>query len=142
MLDGYLRIRLIAQYTSGRFGIYTLSPSGGSMLWICEGPISTEGVPNPLPQGSFVIDCKSGNKLKTNRARLGEPTRSMSSKDPHCVFVTCGSKGAKCFANINGTLIAKTDWGGKIGVVQGSQIVERLGECPIHLFHVLAEFDR
>jgi hypothetical protein len=142
MSDSHSRIRLIAQHTSGRYEIYTLTPSGGSMLWTCEGPISAEGVLNPLPQGSFVIDCKSGNKWKASRALLGEPTRPTTSEAPHCAFVTCGSKGAKCFANINGTQIAKTDWGSKIGVVQGAQIVERLGECPIYSSHVLAELDR
>jgi len=128
MPDARLRIRLIALYASGLHEIYTITQSGGSAVWICEGPISTEGVVNPLSQGNFIIDCKSGNKWKADRTRLSESTHSTTTAIPRCAFVTCGAKGAKCFANINGEQIAKTEWGSKIGVIQGAQIVERLGE--------------
>jgi syntaxin-binding protein 5 len=132
--DRHSRIRLIALYTSGLREIYTITQSDGSALWICEGPISAEGVANPLPQGSFVINCKTGNQSKASR---NESTHSTSATATRCAFVTCGSKGAKCFANITGAQISKTDWGGKIGIVQGTQIVERLGEWLYILISIL-----
>lgn len=127
--DSHSRVRLIALYTSGFCEIYTIIQSDSFASWTCEGPISAEGVAHPLPQGSFVIDCKSGNKWKANRAGLNQSTRSTT---PRCAFVTCGLKGAKCFANITGEKIARTDWGSKIGAIQGAQIIERLGKWSIH----------
>lgn len=131
--DSRWHIRLLALHTSGACEIYTVAQSDGSVSWTCEGPILAEGVANPLPQGSFVIDSKSGNKWKANRARLTESIAA-TPVVPRCAFVACGSKGARCFANINGEQIAKTDWGSKGGVIQGVQIVERLGEYPFFAY--------
>lgn len=126
-LDPELQVRLIVTRTSGRYSIYTLIQSGVSTRpWSCEEPITLDGdVQYTLPRGTFVIDSKTGTQLRANHAylaRVGSGGPTVPS-----ILVMVGMKGARCFANINGERLGKTEWGHKAGEALKAQIVEKLG---------------
>ncbi|KAF5385371.1 hypothetical protein D9615_001225 [Tricholomella constricta] len=124
--DPEQRVRLVAMRASGQYQIYTLTQTDSStQSWVCEGPITADGgVSQVLPRGAFVIDSKSGAGVTANRSRLAGA--GYGQKTPP-VLVMVGTKGARCFANLNGERIGKVDWGSKVGTIQGVQIVEKLG---------------
>ncbi|KAG6873217.1 hypothetical protein C0995_001571 [Termitomyces sp. Mi166 len=125
--DSEPQVRLVVIKVSGHYQIYTLFQSGSSAKpWSCEGPITVDGgVQYALPRGNFVIDSKTGARLPANHvhlARAGSGKPKVSS-----ILVMVGAKGARCFANINGERVGKTEWGHKVGEVLEAQIVEKLG---------------
>jgi syntaxin-binding protein 5 len=124
--DPQLRIRLIAVHISGLLQIFTLSRHPGSTSWIFdEDPVTTETVANPLPQGIFILDSKSGAQWKADRGRLGASLHPTAVQNTHGICVTTGAKGARSVVDITGERIGKTDWGSKGGIVQNVQIVEK-----------------
>lgn len=91
--------------------------------------INTEAIPNPLQHGNFVIDEKTGKILPADRGRIFL-SQNTSNSESRSIFVTTGTKGARTYAEINGQRIAKVDWGSsKMGNVQRTQIVEKMGVC-------------
>jgi syntaxin-binding protein 5 len=134
-LDPQSRIRLITLRASGVCHIYTITQATGHTSWSCGGPIEAEGVSRPLSQGSFVLDSKSGEKWKANRARLASSMRPAGAATSHAILVSCGAKGARCYAHLNGERISKVDWGSKLGVVQTVEILEKLG-TSLYFFSV------
>lgn len=99
----------------------------------------TETVSNPLPGGCFVIESKKGAPIRATKEQLAQ-TLSTTPPETHRIVVTAGTKGARCFADITGTRIAKTEWGNKIGNVQSAQIVEKMGMCVYLPSLILAKF--
>lgn len=66
--------------------------------------------------------------MKPDRERLAM-VYSAGAKIPvregHCFWVVAGVKGAKCFADVTGDRVGKTEWKDTEGVVKNVQIVER-----------------
>ncbi|KAG6879569.1 hypothetical protein C0992_001396 [Termitomyces sp. T32_za158] len=124
--DPELQVRLVVTRKSGRYSIYTLIRSGHSTKpWSCDVPITSDGgVQHALPRGTFVVDSKTGAQSRANHNHLAQ-TGSGGPRVPS-IFVMVGTKGARCFANINGDRISKTEWGHKAGEVLEAQIVEKL----------------
>lgn len=111
---------------SGLTQIFTLSNPGGP--WSVSGdPAIVDAVANPLPQGSFVLDSKTGGQWKADRGRLSASLSSTPTGDAPPLFVTVGAKGVRCLGRINGERISKADWGSRVGNVEGVQVVERMG---------------
>ncbi|KAG5647699.1 hypothetical protein DXG03_008422 [Asterophora parasitica] len=129
--DPEQRVRLIAARASGQYQVYTLVQTDSSTQpWTCKGSLSAEGGPtHTLPRGAFVIDSKTGVSVNANRSRLAQAGSdydfARQKKPP--VLVLVGTKGARCFASINGERIGRVEWGSKAGAIQGVQIVDRLG---------------
>ncbi|GLB35825.1 putative lethal giant larvae(Lgl) like, C-terminal [Lyophyllum shimeji] len=123
--DPEARVRLVAMRASGHYQVYTLTQTGSStQRWACEKPITVDGgVPHPLPRCAFVIDSKTGVGLPASPSRLA----AADGPQTPSILVMVGAKGARCFANVNGERIGKVEWGSKVGIIQGVQIVEKLG---------------
>ncbi|KAJ7161293.1 WD40 containing snare-dependent exocytosis protein [Mycena crocata] len=125
--DPQLRIRLVIAYTSGISEVLTILRDTNSSSWHVDAEIKkAETVAYPLAGGTFIVDSKSGvflRAFKENLAQSFHPTPA----ETHCILVATGVKGAKCFADINGTRLGKTDWGNKTGSVRSTQIVEKMG---------------
>ncbi|TFK41835.1 WD40 containing snare-dependent exocytosis protein [Crucibulum laeve] len=134
--DSRLRVRLITIRESGCGEIYTLSQSGQSTSWMVNAqPTVIKAITQPLPQGIFVLDGKTGSVLRADPARLAASLRGESFPG-HCILVAVGTKGCRSFADISGERIGKVEWGHKSGVVTFAQIVERMGH---HALVVLTE---
>ncbi|KAJ6621080.1 lethal giant larvae like, C-terminal-domain-containing protein [Mycena sp. CBHHK59/15] len=132
--DSQLRIRLIVAYTSGATEILTIVQDANSSTWKTDPEIKkAEGAANPLPGGTFLLDSKNAALCNATRDRLAQSFKPTAS-DTHCLFVTAGSKGARCFADITGTRIGKTDWGNKVGTVLNAQVVEKMGSHALVAF--------
>lgn len=96
-------------------------------LWKIDPDVKkTETVAHPLPGGTFLVDPKSGVPLGATKEQLVQ-SLSPSPPDMHRILVTAGTKSARCFVDVTGTRIAKTEWGNKAGNVHSAQIVEKMG---------------
>lgn len=91
-------------------------------------PTETETLSNPVPNGSFIVDAKTGTLIKADRNRLAASLQSDGNLI-HGLWVTVGSKGVRCIADITGERIAKADWNNKIGGIESVQIIDKNGEC-------------
>ncbi|KAF8910138.1 lethal giant larvae like, C-terminal-domain-containing protein [Gymnopilus junonius] len=141
--DPQLRVRLIAARQSGEADIYTLSASGNPMSWGISGePVASKAIPDPLPDGIFVLDIK-GARCKADRTHLSAtfkntpatslPTGGLgsagnrnSNTQRQNILITVGAKGARSTANLNGDKVGKVEWGNKVGGVSGVQVVDHL----------------
>lgn len=128
----------MANRHSGVVEIYNLGHSGNPAAWSIIGePISSKGVADPLPNGAFVLDGRSGFQQRADKQQLAalyRPTESNARQ----VLVTVGMKGARCMAEINGDRIGKVDWGHKLSFAYGAQIVEKLGMSDFTFEHCVA----
>ncbi|KAF7311134.1 WD40 containing SNARE-dependent exocytosis protein [Mycena chlorophos] len=131
--DPQLRVRLLVAYVSGATDIMTVSRSGAS--WQVDAEIKkTEGTPNTLLGGVFVLDAKKGNILHATRERLSQALHPPApDASTNCVLVSAGAKGARTTANVNGTRISKVDWATK-GVVGCVRVVEKMGSQALVAF--------
>ncbi|KAF9469810.1 lethal giant larvae like, C-terminal-domain-containing protein [Collybia nuda] len=128
-------IRLVTLRASGLCHIYTVMRGSGVTPWICEGPIVSEGIASPLSQGSFILDSKSGEKWKATRSRLAALAYPAKPGASHGILVTCGAKGARCYAYLNGERVSKVEWGSKFGIAQTVEILEKLGSRVLIVFN-------
>lgn len=125
-LDIKSSLRLIAMRLSGNMEVYTISQSLGSFKF--EGPITlNKAMPNPFPDGTFVVDAKTGASRKADRQRFMDMLHFHGKESGPVVLVASGVKGVRSFLNITGECIAKVEWNTKPGAVIGVKIVERLG---------------
>ncbi|KAJ7459170.1 WD40 containing snare-dependent exocytosis protein [Mycena galericulata] len=136
--DPQLRVRLIVGHISGATEILTLIRDANSSWKIDADMKKTETVANPLRGGTFLVDPNKGVPIRATKEQLGQ-SFSPTSPDTHRILVTAGTKGARCFADVNGTRIAKTDWGNKVGTVQSAQIVEKMGTQSQYLLRTVAD---
>lgn len=119
-------LRLIAIHLSGNKDIYTISQSHEGFKF--EGPVTFNKVmPNPLPNGTFVVDAKTGASCKADRQRFMDMLRFHEKEVGPVVLVAAGMKGVRSFLNITGERIGKAEWSTKSGPLVSVQIVERLG---------------
>jgi len=119
-------LRLIAIHLSGNKDIYTISQSHEGFKF--EGPVTFNKVmPNPLPNGTFVVDAKTGASCKADRQRFMDMLHFHEKEVGPVVLVAAGMKGVRSFLNITGERIGKAEWSTKSGPVVSVQIVERLG---------------
>lgn len=131
-LDGVLKVRLIISRRSGDAELVTLQTTKGSgSPWGVAGEIiDFRGVSDPLPEGSFVLDSKTGK----NRGATGS-LFALSYHGELCpspsIFITVGHKGARSYADITGERIGKADWGIRGGNAVAAQIVGRMCECHV-----------
>ncbi|KAJ2914768.1 hypothetical protein MD484_g5636, partial [Candolleomyces efflorescens] len=88
-------------------------------------PIATHGVSDPLKDGVFVLDGKTGTKVDATGSLLAASYRSESPNSPP-ILIAVGAKGARSYANINGERIGKTDWGIRAGNAITAQVVQRM----------------
>ena len=102
-----------------------------------EGVHKLEGVDDPLPRGTFVLQAKTGASRVASRATFKEAlrggpdpslvkTRDVKDEGAHCFWVSTGEKGAKCQANIVGAKTGKVDWG-RGRKIECVQVVSRDG---------------
>lgn len=125
--DGVLKVRLIISRRSGDAELVTLQTTKGSgSPWGVAGEIiDFRGVSDPLPEGSFVLDSKTGK----NRGATGS-LFALSYHGELCpspsIFITVGHKGARSYADITGERIGKADWGIRGGNAVAAQIVGRM----------------
>ncbi|KAJ6503249.1 WD40 containing snare-dependent exocytosis protein [Mycena vitilis] len=132
--DPQLRIRLIVGYASDATEILTVLRDANSTSWRIDSEIKkVDTVANPLAEGTFVLDWKSGVPIHATREGL---TKSMhpTPAETHCILVTAGSKGAKSFSDLTGARIGKVDWGNKTGTVCSVQIIEKMGSHALLAF--------
>ncbi|KDR85736.1 hypothetical protein GALMADRAFT_218826 [Galerina marginata CBS 339.88] len=129
--DPQVRVRLIAAHQSGQAEIFTLIPSGNPVSWGVAGdPVSCKAVPDPIPDGTFVLDSK-GTQCKADRARFAasfkgvSPSRADSGPKSN-TLLTVGANGARCSLNLNGEKVAKVEWGHKVGAVRGAHVVQHM----------------
>jgi syntaxin-binding protein 5 len=135
------KLRLVAIRASGDTSVYTLFRAESGDWGVRPEPTRSETIP-PLPSthgGAFVLDRRLGTQLKADKTRLAavidaEHTspelvrRDSGGREPRCVLVVVGTKGARCFADLNADKrTAKVDWGGKNGFAVCAQVVERNG---------------
>ncbi|KAJ7109928.1 lethal giant larvae like, C-terminal-domain-containing protein [Mycena epipterygia] len=131
--DPQLRIRLIVGYTSGATEVLTIIRDTNSPWRIDTEIKKVETVTNPLPGGTFILDWRKGVSIQANKEQLAQSFHP-TPPETHCILVTAGTKGARCFADITGTRISKTDWGNKVGNVRSAQIVEKMGSHALVAF--------
>ncbi|KAJ7040330.1 WD40 containing snare-dependent exocytosis protein [Mycena alexandri] len=132
--DPQLRIRLIIGHASGAAEILTIIRDTNSPAWRTDSHIhKIETVSHPLTQGTFVLDPKNGHSLRATKEQLAQSFQP-TPPETHCILVTAGVKGARCFADITGSRIGKTDWGNKTGTVLSVQIIEKMGSHALLAF--------
>ncbi|KZT72869.1 hypothetical protein DAEQUDRAFT_663544 [Daedalea quercina L-15889] len=134
-VDSAPRIRLIAT-SSGSASIYTLSRSSSGTFTIPDPPVLVDAASHPLPYGSFVIDAKSGARVTADRQGLSAVIEADSAQDAgrRVVWVSAGTRGARCVANVDGDKLGKVDWPGKMGTVVAVDVVEKNGGCALVTF--------
>ncbi|KAK0246422.1 WD40 containing snare-dependent exocytosis protein [Armillaria nabsnona] len=130
--DNHNGVRLIAIRKSGFCEVYTISRVNSS--WRCSDDfVKVDGVSDPFPEGTFMVDAKTGVHRNATRRGLSDAFNS-SAAQGHAYFITAGTKGARCYVDINGSRIGKVDWNSKSGTVQEVKIVEKLGSCALVAF--------
>jgi syntaxin-binding protein 5 len=80
-----------------------------------------------LPNGSFVLDARSGITWLADKQRfrlLNQPAG-----ETHALFVSVGSKGARCNVDVSGERIGKVDWPDYAGHITAVQVIDKLGEA-------------
>ncbi|KAF9486583.1 hypothetical protein BDN70DRAFT_846519 [Pholiota conissans] len=133
--DPRLSVRLIAVHQSGDAELYTLAYSGSPKAWNIAGePAAIKAVVDPIANGTFVLDKKTGAPWKADRGRFAGSFQNVVSFDlsgrpvqPQCILVSVGAKGARSYLNITGERISKVEWGNKVGNVQTAHIIEHMG---------------
>ncbi|RXW24028.1 hypothetical protein EST38_g1807 [Candolleomyces aberdarensis] len=124
--DEILRVRLVISKNSGAQEVITLVPSGSPATWGISGePVATHGVSEPLNEGVFVLDSKTGTMVGATGSLLASSYRSESPNSPS-ILVTVGAKGARTYTNITGDRIGKADWGIRAGNAIAAQVVQRM----------------
>lgn len=114
-------------YSSGRTRIFSVVRGNQSSQWLAvREPVKFDMESKVLPQGSFVLNAKTGTPCKADKARFSAATRG-SPSDGHVFFLTAGVEGAKCNLDISGDRIAKVDWDTNVGKVIQLQVVEKTG---------------
>ena len=129
--DPIPRIRLIAATPSGAASIYTLSRSKSGTFTVPDSPapVSVDAASHPLPSGSFVIDAKTAARMAADRQGLSAVIEASSGKDVgrRVVWVSAGTKGARCVADLDGDNLGTSSWPSKAGAVVAVDIVEKNG---------------
>ncbi|KAF7966227.1 hypothetical protein HWV62_39499 [Athelia sp. TMB] len=127
------RVRLIASRQSGRTQVFTLVRDEIS-CWEVEEATTLELETVPRPLASFVIDAKTGAHVRVDRSSVSAFSASENVKGPRCMWVTAGSKGARCVVDVDGERIGKAEWGNKVGAVESVQVVEKSGSTVLVAF--------
>lgn len=121
--------------------IFTISHSGSPPVWNVTGdPLNCKGVVNPLQDGLFVIDSKTGEPIRSDRSQLAAAYRNVQAsgvKGANPILLSVGSRGMRTAVAINGEKVAKVDWSPRYGDIESAQIAERLGMLPINPSFVL-----
>ncbi|KAI0319430.1 lethal giant larvae like, C-terminal-domain-containing protein [Amylostereum chailletii] len=127
------KLRLIAIHLSAATHTYTLERAPSGEWTIAAAPSETETIV-PLEGCTFVLDARTGAQCKADKNRLSivlDQHRSpdldgRGEDDPRCFLIVAGSKGARCYGELNGdSRISKAEWGSKAGVVLSAQIIDK-----------------
>lgn len=127
-IDSQPSVRLIARYQSGQAEVYTLRPSGNPISWGVAGePVAFKTPPDPIANGTFILDAKTGALLKADRMRLAATfSTGTNPRQSPCLLVTVGAKGARSNIAITGERIGKAEWSHKVGNILTAQVVEHM----------------
>jgi hypothetical protein len=116
----------VAIHESGAARIFTLI---NDTLWKISESVETDVPANPLQEGIFVLEAKSGSECRANNARLVAAMRSaVPEEGGHVWAIFAGATGARCNVDLIGDRIAKAEWGSSVNI-QTVQVVEKLGMC-------------
>ncbi|KZP28851.1 hypothetical protein FIBSPDRAFT_816652 [Athelia psychrophila] len=126
------RVRLIATRESGRTQVFTLKRASNLVWGVEEAVVELETAPHPL--ASFIIDAKTGARVKVDKSSCAAYGEIEIVGAPRCMWVTAGAKGAKCFVDVDGERIGKVEWGSKVGAVETVQVVEKSGSTVLVAF--------
>lgn len=132
-----MRVMLLAVRISGSTSIYSLSRAADGSWAVNPTPENTDTVSQPLPDASFVIDTRTGNRCRANRSGLSAAL-SASSEDLEKgkVFWVCaGAKGARCTVDINGERIGRVEWPSKLGKVERVSVIQKSGMFAFQKTH-------
>ncbi|KIY73582.1 hypothetical protein CYLTODRAFT_365694 [Cylindrobasidium torrendii FP15055 ss-10] len=123
-------IRLVAVRASGHAEVYTLQQKGSG--WTCPTDfIKVDGVEDPFPEGTCVLDRKTGGRTGANRYGLTNVQNPIGINPTY--LVVAGAKNVKTFDCVDGERIAGTHWAGKVKV-KNVKIVEKLGSSALVAF--------
>lgn len=138
-IDRTPRILLIAVRASSATTIHTVLRSQNGAWTVKTHPEKTEAASHPFPGGSIVINT-TGYSCNADRnglsVALTPPTNPSEVK--RSIWVTAGSKGVRCVADITGEKLGRTEWGSKVGKVEQVEVVRKNGRllslisCPIN----------
>ena len=126
--------------SSGSATIYTLSRSKSGAFTVSDSPapVSVDTASHPLPSGSFVIDAKTGARVTADRQGLAAVIEASSGQDVgrRVMWVSTGTKGARCVADLDGEKLGSVSWPSKAGTVVGVDIVEKNGMTTLSLYRI------
>lgn len=128
-LDPTPRVLLLVVRQSGSTDIYAMSRSPDGSWSISDQTEHAEGSSNPLPDASFVIDSKNGRRCKADGNGL--ITAMNPTSDPtkgRYLWITAGTKGARCVVDITGDRLGRVEWPSKAGKVEKVSFVQKNGE--------------
>lgn len=96
--------------------------------------IFCKAAPEPLPNGTIVLDSRNGDQLRADAARLAKAVRAEhtpSEQGRKCLLVSVGAKQVRVTANVNGEKVGRVELGSKFGNVVSSQVVDhnRMFSC-------------
>ncbi|KAI0275129.1 hypothetical protein BC834DRAFT_965566 [Gloeopeniophorella convolvens] len=119
---------------------YTLARSADGAWSAPPAPYDADGVPAPLPGGTFVLDARTGAPCRADKARLAvalEHARAPAPAQPDAaedaaqsLLLVVGARGARCAADFGEERVARAEWGARGGAAAAAvraQVVERNG---------------
>ncbi|KAI0093981.1 lethal giant larvae like, C-terminal-domain-containing protein [Irpex rosettiformis] len=125
-LDPSPRILLLVVRQSGSTDIYVILRSSDGIWSVNDQTEHAEGPSSPLPEGSFVIDSKSGRSCKADGNGLiatMNPTAELTKG--RYLWVTAGTRGARCVVDITGEKLGRVEWPNKGSKVERVSIVHK-----------------
>lgn len=111
------RLRLVTLRISGAGRVYTFNDDGS-----VQEPIVFEGAADPVNNGLFVIDSKTGAPWRGERPGA-KP-----------LLVSVGGRGARCTLDVTGERVGKAEWGSRFGAAGSAAVVEKLGSRALLVF--------
>lgn len=141
--DSTPRVRLFASSYSGTTRMYTIARSPSTNEWTVDPDVKKlDGSEHPLPRGTFVIGNKSGEIMAATKANFADALsasaawrksidrESQAKSGAHCFWISAGTKGVRCVANVDGTRVGKTDWG-RGRNVECVEVLSRSGQFSV-----------
>lgn len=83
-----------------------------------------------------MIDAKTGARVTADRQGLATVIEASSGQDVgrRVVWVSAGTKGTRCVADLDGEKLGAVSWPSKAGTVVGVDIVDKNGMTTLSLY--------